>query len=106
MQLGQVAYFNYNKKMISEKLCENRTNPSLHCNGKCYLSKQLKKTEEQEQKSANNIREKEELVNFSLSQIFSFTQIPSYSETNLIVCFKVFTPQHTAIGVFHPPSLV
>jgi hypothetical protein len=105
MQLGQVAYYNYNKQMISQQLCENRTSPSLHCNGKCYLSKQLKKTEEQEQKSANSLKEKEELVNFPLAQSFSFAQIPTYSVTKLMVRFQIFIPQHDAKGLFHPPSL-
>lgn len=28
---------------MAEKLCENKANPLLNCNGQCYLSKQLKK---------------------------------------------------------------
>lgn len=32
-----------NYDYISEVLCINKSNPKLHCNGKCYLKKQLAK---------------------------------------------------------------
>jgi hypothetical protein len=35
--------YSLNKGFISENLCENRLNPEMHCAGKCYLSKKLKK---------------------------------------------------------------
>ncbi|WP_372793754.1 hypothetical protein [Lutibacter sp.] len=35
-------YANYD--YIANVLCENRDKPYLECNGKCYLEKQLKKT--------------------------------------------------------------
>lgn len=40
-------FFNYyiNYDYISEVLCINREKKSLECNGKCYLRKQLLKTE-------------------------------------------------------------
>ena len=43
-------YINYsvNYKYISSVLCVNKEKPSVHCNGKCYLSKELKKTAEEE----------------------------------------------------------
>ena len=40
-----MPYIGYqiNKAYIAEALCENRDKPQMHCDGKCYLSKQLKK---------------------------------------------------------------
>ena len=35
--------FELRKEYIVENLCENRFTPQLHCNGKCYLAKQLHK---------------------------------------------------------------
>ncbi|MFN3377926.1 MAG: hypothetical protein ACK41O_00640, partial [Runella zeae] len=35
--------FELHKEYIIQSLCENRFNPQLHCDGKCYLAKQLKK---------------------------------------------------------------
>lgn len=33
-----------NYDYISEVLCINKSKPELHCNGKCYLSKEIAKT--------------------------------------------------------------
>lgn len=40
-----MPYIGYqiNKAYIAETLCVNRDKPQMHCDGKCYLSKQLKK---------------------------------------------------------------
>jgi hypothetical protein len=40
------AGFKLNESYIAAKLCENRTKPLMHCNGKCYLMKKLKQAEE------------------------------------------------------------
>ena len=37
--------FYVNQKKIAAKECENKNRPEMHCNGKCYLAKQLKKAE-------------------------------------------------------------
>ena len=55
-------YYHVNKEYISKQLCENRNNPQIHCNGHCYLSKQLQKAEHGEKQSAQLIKEKEELI--------------------------------------------
>lgn len=63
VNVGIGIYYHLNKVYITQKLCENKSNPALHCNGHCYLSKQLKKAEEGERKQAQNIlKEKEEIV--------------------------------------------
>lgn len=38
--------FELRKDYILQQLCENRFKPELHCDGKCYLSKQLHKVAE------------------------------------------------------------
>lgn len=45
---GFVTLVNWklNQSEIIEKYCENKSEPMLNCNGKCYLAKQLKKQEE------------------------------------------------------------
>ena len=42
---GFVILLNWklNQNEITEKYCENKAEPMLNCNGKCHLSKQLKK---------------------------------------------------------------
>ena len=45
---GFVTLVNWkmNQDEITEKYCENKSQPMLKCNGQCYLAKQLKKQEE------------------------------------------------------------
>lgn len=49
-----VAYasFQVNKDYIAKVLCENKSRPEMHCNGKCYLMKKLKQAEENEKKQS------------------------------------------------------
>ncbi|MEZ4971067.1 MAG: hypothetical protein R2814_15665 [Flavobacteriaceae bacterium] len=44
--LWPIAEYAINFDYIVENLCENRDTPSLHCDGKCYLAKQLAKESE------------------------------------------------------------
>ncbi|RAJ10017.1 hypothetical protein [Arenibacter echinorum] len=44
--LWPIAEYAVNYDYIVENLCENRATPSLHCDGKCYLAKQLAKESE------------------------------------------------------------
>lgn len=41
------AYY-ANKSFVAGVLCENKNKPRLHCDGKCFLSKQLQKAEKEE----------------------------------------------------------
>jgi hypothetical protein len=38
--------YSLNQNYIAGNLCENRFNTAMHCSGKCYLSKQLAKSNE------------------------------------------------------------
>ena len=48
-----LPYLNYSlhKDYISENLCVNRMHPEMHCEGKCFLQKEIVKTTTQEQKT-------------------------------------------------------
>jgi hypothetical protein len=46
--IGILIDFKINQDYIAKFLCINREKPMSTCNGKCYLTKQLKKAEEQE----------------------------------------------------------
>jgi len=84
VNVGIGVYYHFNKAYITQKLCENKSNPKLHCNGHCYLSKQLKKAEEGEHKQTQNIqKEKEEIISSEVKTLpgkyfpsFTVTIIP------------------------------
>lgn len=46
--LVPVVEYAVNYDYIVKVLCINKSRPEIHCNGKCYLSKELAKTNDQE----------------------------------------------------------
>ena len=64
--------FQLNQKEIVRMECENKNRPELHCNGKCYLAKQL-------QKADNLLDEKREESSKSLVNL-------KWMETSLFAC--------------------
>ena len=68
--------FHLNQKEIVRMECENKNRPELHCNGKCYLAKQLQKAEDQ-------LDEKREESSKSLTHL-------KWMETSLFACPEQF----------------
>jgi hypothetical protein len=63
VHVGIAVYYEANKAFITEKLCENKADINKHCNGRCYLTKQLKKTEDNSAKhSTQLLKEREEYI--------------------------------------------
>jgi len=57
-----VVDFTLNQATITARFCVNKARPRLHCDGKCYFAKQLKKQEERESKSAGPLKERLEML--------------------------------------------
>lgn len=56
-----VVGFYAQRDIISRTLCENKNKPKMHCNGKCYLNKQLKKEQKNEQDLASILKNTSEI---------------------------------------------
>lgn len=104
-QLGILAYYQLNRDYIARVLCVNRDKPMMHCNGHCYLKKQLKENRQRENQGAADIGAKSELPLFcSTEQHFSFLlSAPS------VTCFphyllKVYSSP--VAPIFHPPAVM
>lgn len=91
---------------ISEVLCENRNNPEKHCNGKCYLAKNMKKVFNENSENGTSPKDVKlvELV-FALNELpesfvpkpdFSF-EIFKFSEYSNFYYFNHYK------DFFHPP---
>ena len=99
-----VLNYQINKKSIAATRCENRDKPEMRCDGKCYLSKQLKQAEEKES-PVPNFNQLKELSPFITSEI-EFTLFNS----ELIALFdipfhQVDSPIEACPGsVFQPPE--
>jgi hypothetical protein len=89
---------NYN--YIANVLCENKAKPEMHCQGKCHLNKELKKTAQEESQQKNvQIRgiEIEEIpeqiiIIFSPTLIFDKNNFTFYKEELISTALKNFTP--------------
>ena len=105
--------FYLNQKEIAAIECVNKSRPEMHCNGKCYLAKQLQKAED-------NLNAKKEKNNQSLShlkviegslfvpnEIFSFQLNSSFiPKEKSIYNYIQFYDLLSCESVFHPPTNV
>lgn len=102
------AGFEFNKSYIVKELCENRSRPAMHCDGKCYLMKKIKAAEEKEKKRElkDNLNRLE--ISFFLNPFeASFNKMVTL-ELNILpipnyAC--LYTNQHTNT-IFIPPKQV
>ena len=111
MLVGPLVYldFELRKEFIIKNLCENRFKPQLHCDGKCYLAKQLHKVAEdnaanEAQKQGENIKKVlEEVFDDSTSELIS----PAFPK-RLTSFTSVFSPNFYLSDfssvLFQPPT--
>jgi hypothetical protein len=98
--------FYENQKIIADKYCINKSKPQLHCNGKCYLTKQLKALNDDETSNTSNSQKltiKVAIEPFIIEPINSYNPSFSLNKKEFFSYQNVFL--HTAFiaGIFHPP---
>lgn len=91
-----------NKNYIATLLCENKTKPKNHCNGKCHLKKQLKKQEQRENQLPAILKDKAELTLFSIA--FTYKLIPLQNSLAITTARHYHLLGGVSPAVFHPPS--
>ncbi len=101
------AGFKINQNYIAATLCENRVRPWMHCNGKCYLIKKLKQTEDNENKQA---------VKDNLSRLEVFFQQPfqlAWAAAAIVITVPPSFPAYTYLyssryieTIFRPPKQI
>ncbi|MBL7826983.1 MAG: hypothetical protein JNJ57_10160 [Saprospiraceae bacterium] len=104
--LGVVVYWFGNHAYIAAVLCENRDKPEEHCDGKCYLKKNLSAAPDQpsESKSTAPVLKKDAELIFLLDDAFSWATF-SLEDSNVPVRSVVHQLYNRLadLGVFHPP---
>ena len=104
VNVGIGIYYQLNKTYIIKKYCVNKNNPKLHCNGHCYLSKQLKKAEDKENKSAQLIKEQTEMIS-NENPIISLMYFPDFNITKLYPSDSYLYLSDYNPSVIKPPSV-
>ena len=96
--------FTLHQTAITARYCVNKARPQLHCDGKCYFAKQLKKQQEREDKLPNTLKERLEMLPAA------FFQVPPRPATYPGVATRyphALAPHVPGLGlraIFHPPQ--
>ncbi|WP_315054876.1 hypothetical protein [Chryseobacterium indoltheticum] len=96
-----------NYDYIVENLCENKAKPELMCNGKCYVSKELTKTN-QEQTTQNGHKISVPSIDaFLVAEDFKFTHSDIDSVHQESISTFCTDPYHSEYHskIFRPPSV-
>ena len=103
-----VLNFAVNQAAITAKYCVNKTRPRLHCDGKCYLARQLRRAENGPTKAPAGALAK---VKFEVVAPTRFRLAPPVWG-RLVAALRyaplVASPDAAAHlrGIFHPPALL
>lgn len=96
-------YYQYNLDFIKKELCVNKDKPKLNCNGKCYLSKQIKKTEKNDNKLPQSLKNLKEITLY-LFKTLNYCFIP-FEYFNFIN-FKEVLKFNLNSKIFTPPKII
>jgi len=99
--------FNINQDYIAKVLCINKDQPEMKCNGKCHLTKELKKAEEPKENP------KTEFVQLRNEILFCQHFINTKKINNIPEPTKTYAYQNPDFyksdfvsDIFHPPKLI
>lgn len=100
-----IGSFYLRKAYIIEYLCENRQKPELHCDGKCYLKKQINASET----AKNNIPSfpvLDENVTFYYELVDKFVFLtPIINHRSVFLRYQIPQTESPLSDIFRPPSL-
>ncbi|WP_072359653.1 hypothetical protein [Chitinophaga sancti] len=93
--------YKLNQNYIASVLCVNRDKPDMHCNGKCYLKKQLER-DQQQQNNGSAGKEKYEVS--YIDDLYSY-DLRSYAPSiPLIAYYQSSVPYTPLSDTFRPPQ--
>ena len=100
-----VVDFTLHRATITARFCVNKARPQLHCDGKCYFAKQLKKQEERESKSAGPLKERLEMLPVAFRSLVPTAPVRWATVPIGYAAYPApAVPASGARGVFHPPQ--
>lgn len=104
--MGVIVWYEANQDYIASELCENKEKPQLHCNGKCYLKKQLNKVDDtRNDKQLPGKKVKSELPEYVVSSAnFSTIAFPAETAPQNSIYNNLYTFE-ASYYIFHPPPV-
>lgn len=99
-----------NYEYITTKLCENIAKPEMHCDGKCYLKKELAKASSDEKPISNQksttSKQEIEILFFQLAHTFCFQNIGATLNNKIMDRYQNLYFHYNIHTFFHPPTLL
>jgi hypothetical protein len=100
-----VVDFTLHRATITARFCVNKARPQLHCDGKCYFAKQLKKQEDRESKSTSPLKERLEMLPVAFRSLVPAGPAAWASPPVGYGPYQsAWVPTSVSQGVFHPPQ--
>jgi len=92
---------------ISQKLCVNKSKPQLHCKGKCYLSKELTKSSQEDSSPFSKTKNQtQKILDFYIPSEISEIPINKQKFSNSILFNFQTAYSHLFIKfIFKPPII-
>ena len=107
LKIGVLIDYKIHYDFIVKILCINKDEPIAECNGKCYLSTQLKNVDKQEDNPASipKIINLEILYCYFNNSIDFLKQPNAYSSNCVVPYDNEFYNSSFIPDIFHPPQL-
>lgn len=100
-----VTFYYTNKGYVATALCENKDKPQLHCEGKCFLKKELKNAEDESNKSKKGGEQQEIVLALPVLPV----SLPAAFQPKVEKPVKTFVEsqyRHLYLSeTFHPPGV-
>lgn len=108
-QFAYTVYWKVNQTALAELYCENKDKPIMHCNGNCYLKKQLEKAENKKKEFPDVLKK----LNFDFTVVCDTRNIEPITDQQILLSEnrkQVFAYRKTCNelnninSIFHPPK--
>jgi len=97
--------FKINQDYIAKVLCINRDKPITTCGGQCFLNKQLKEQQQQEQAPENQVSKKQSFDTY-YQLLFDFVALAFTEKTIHSTPYRNSFTSQPLFAIFHPPQLL
>lgn len=100
-----VTFYYANKNYVAAALCENKDKPQLHCQGKCFLKKELKNAEGESHKSKKGAEQQEVVLALPVLPVRLSASLPALIDKPKTPFRKSHYRHLFLSDTFHPPGV-
>ncbi|PWA07491.1 hypothetical protein DB895_00085 [Flavobacterium psychrotolerans] len=104
-----VLEYAVNYDYISKVLCENQDKPTMHCNGKCHLMKELAKASENEKPISSDKKsasQENEVLFFQNVKSFQIRALYFQNSAKINASYSNLYSHLNSYTIFHPPTII